>query len=52
MIRGSTPACPYPTSRPIGFRPARLTNDPEANWILERKEKYAAAPVFPELPRT
>ena len=42
MIRGSTPAWLYPASRPIGARPLRRTNDPEASTTA------AAASLMPD----
>ena len=42
MIRGSTPACAYPISLPIGVRPLLRTNDSDASTTA------AAASLTPD----
>ena len=42
MMRGSTPACAYPISLPIGVRPLLRTNDSDASTTA------AAASLMPE----
>ena len=42
MMRGSTPACAYPISLPIGVRPLLRTNDSDASTTA------AAASLMPD----